>query len=66
MTAALAAIVTKTARFPPPEALTRKTGTGTIANVNNMTRMAPGRAALIVQPIHLNRLGTMTRGSALQ
>jgi hypothetical protein len=51
---------------PAPNALTIKDGTATIPTKSSVIGTALGRAKFTVQPIHLKRLGTIARGSALQ
>jgi len=62
----LATPVMETIAVPPPLALTIADGTMSRAIIPSNTGIAPGRAKLIVQPIHLKRRGTITRGSVLQ
>ena len=61
----LATPVMETIAVPPPLALTIADGTMSRAIIPSNTGIALGRAKLIVQP-HIRRLGTITRGSALQ
>jgi hypothetical protein len=61
-----AATVTNAIPLPAPAALTMNNGTARRATKSNVIGTAAGRAKFTVQPIHLKRLGTIARGSALQ
>ena len=61
-----AAPVISSRAIPALNALTMNTGTATMATNRNVTGIALGHAKFTVHPIHLKRLGTIARGSALQ